>query len=142
MSRAIEPPTIRSGMEPTGRERGPTKLDRSGARAAGADRDRAGRVLIVVVGQRLRRRLRDDDGRRRRSTEAAGCDRRRADAENAVEDGYYVLEEGEDLSDVAEQTCIPVERAAAAEPEPRPAACPVGGCVDLVVDGCKALAEG
>lgn len=75
------------------------------------------------------------------ATEATGCEGGVPPAENAVEDGYYVLEEGEDLTNVAERTCIPVEQLQELNPNLDPLSLPVGGCVDLVVDGCKALAE-
>lgn len=74
-------------------------------------------------------------------TETGTCAGDEPDAAEAVEDGYYVLEEGEDLTNVADRTCIPVEELQELNPNLDPLSLPVGGCVDLVVDGCKALAQ-
>ncbi len=75
------------------------------------------------------------------TTEETGCAGGEPPAANAVEDGYYVLEAGEDLTTVEERTCIPVEELLDLNPNLDPLSLPVGGCVDLVVDGCKALAQ-
>jgi hypothetical protein len=75
------------------------------------------------------------------STDATGCEAGQPPAEHAVKNGYYVLEEGEDLTNVAERTCITVEQLQQLNPNLDPLSLPVGGCVDLVVDGCKALAQ-
>ena len=61
-------------------------------------------------------------------------------AEQAVEDGYYVLEEGESLADVADKTCVEVNQIERLNPNLDPRALPSQGCVDLVKDGCKVLA--
>lgn len=95
-------------------------------------------IFLVVAGSR--------DGTDRESermaTERAGTSGCEPDAQNAVADGYYVLEAGEDLSVVASKTCIETEELEALNPNLDPQQLPVGGCVDLVADGCKALAEG
>ena len=74
------------------------------------------------------------------STTATGCDGQVA--AQAVENGYYVLQAGESLGSVAERTCVPLEQIEELNPNLDPQSLPVGGCVDLVVDGCKALAQG
>ena len=61
-------------------------------------------------------------------------------AEKAVEAGYYVLKEGEGFSDVAEKTCLDVDRIERLNPNLDPIALPARGCVDLVERGCKTLA--
>lgn len=61
-------------------------------------------------------------------------------AEKAVKAGYYILKEGEDLSVVADKTCVEVERIERLNPNLDPMALPPRGCVDLVTDGCQALA--
>ena len=61
------------------------------------------------------------------------------EVEKAVESGYYVLKEGEGLSDVADKTCVGVDRIERLNPNLDPMALPPRGCVDLVKDGCKAL---
>jgi hypothetical protein len=87
----------------------------------------------------------DDSGtkveRTTTSTEANGCGGGDPPNAQAVKNGYYVLEEGEDLTNVAEQTCIPVDQLQELNPNLDPLQLPVGGCVDLVVDGCKVLAQ-
>jgi hypothetical protein len=91
----------------------------------------------------------DDDGEAKKaersttSTTTSSCPAggEPADAQ-AVEDGYYVLEAGESLGTVAERTCIPIDQIEQLNPDLDSQALPVGGCVDLVVDGCKVLAQG
>ena len=61
-------------------------------------------------------------------------------AEKAVDSGYYVLKEGEGLSDVADKTCVELDRIERLNPNLDPLALPPRGCVDLVKDGCKELA--
>jgi hypothetical protein len=75
------------------------------------------------------------------TTQASGCETGEPPAANAVEDGYYVVEAGEDLTNVSERTCIPVERLEELNPNLDPLSIPVNGCIDLVVDGCKVLAQ-
>ena len=75
------------------------------------------------------------------STAASGCAAGEAPDQQAVKNGYYVLESGEDLTSVAAATCLPVDRLQELNPNLDPLSLPVGGCVDLVVDGCKALAQ-
>ena len=76
------------------------------------------------------------------STTASGCEGGEAPDQEAVDNGYYVLDAGESLGTVAERTCIPIEQIEELNPNLDPQSLPVGGCVDLVVDGCKALAQG
>jgi hypothetical protein len=94
-------------------------------------------VVFLIIARGL-----DDSGEqaetREQTSAASGC---QPDDEQAVEAGYYVLEEGEDLSDVASATCLQVDRLLKLNPGLDPLGLPIGGCVDLVVDGCKALAE-
>jgi hypothetical protein len=71
------------------------------------------------------------------SAEAPDCT---PGAEKAVESGYYVLKEGESLSNVADKTCVDVDRIERLSPNLDPMALPPRGCVDLVKDGCKVLA--
>jgi hypothetical protein len=75
------------------------------------------------------------------STQVSGCDAGEPPAANAVKDGYYVVEAGEDLTNVSQRTCISVERLEELNPNIDPLTIPVGGCIDLVVDGCKVLAQ-
>jgi hypothetical protein len=101
-------------------------------------------VALLIVVSALDGDSGDDGDRAERTTtttETNGCAAGEPPAQNAVEDGYYVLEEGEDLTTVEERTCIPVEQLQELNPNLDPLSLPVGGCVDLVVDGCKALAQ-
>jgi hypothetical protein len=91
-------------------------------------------VLLVVVGSLDGT---DDSGGDRGERETDGCT---PAAEQAVENGYYVLDEGENLTDVATKTCVDIERIEKLNPDLDPLALPALGCVDLVKDGCKALA--
>jgi hypothetical protein len=81
----------------------------------------------------------DDRSRDRERTAATSC---QPDAEQAVEDGFYVIEAGEDLSIVADRTCIPIERLERLNPNLDPQLIQIGSCVDLRFEGCKELAEG
>jgi hypothetical protein len=99
----------------------------------------AGTVLVLVTGN-----LDGDDGRRGdredrdQSASTEGC---QPDAESALENGYFVIEPGEDLSVVADRTCIPIDELIELNPNLDPQLIQVGSCVDLVPDGCKALAD-
>lgn len=64
------------------------------------------------------------------------------DAAGAVEAGYYVVESGEDLTAIADRTCMPLDRLIRLNRNLDPQAIPVGGCISLRRDACKALAEG
>ncbi|MGH2953234.1 MAG: LysM peptidoglycan-binding domain-containing protein [Solirubrobacterales bacterium] len=95
-------------------------------------------VVVLVVSGSLGGD--DDDGRgdRERAAESAGCEP--AD-ERAVEQGFYVLKSGENLSSVAAATCITPDKLARLNPNLDPQLLPISACVDLVPDGCKALAQ-
>jgi hypothetical protein len=128
-------------MEPRGREPGPRSWTLRVLAPVALIATGLVAVLIVVasVGDS------DDESPRAEqtttTTEETGCAAGEPPAANAVEDGYYVLEAGEDLTNVAERTCIPVDELLELNPNLDPLSLPVGGCVDLVVDGCKALAQ-
>ena len=47
----------------------------------------------------------------------------------------------EGLSGIASKTCIPLDTLIELNPNLDPQALQVDNCVDLVVDGCKALAQ-
>ena len=104
-------------------------------------------IATVLVAFLIVRAALDDEGdsksaeRTTTSTSAAGCPAEPPD-QQAVKNGYYVLQAGENLSTVAEQTCIPVDSIEQLNPDLDTQSLPVGGCVDLVVDGCKVLAQG
>jgi hypothetical protein len=99
----------------------------------------AGAIILLITGT-----LDGDDGKGRdrgerdRTASTEGC---QPEAESAVENGYFVIEPGEDLSIVADRTCIPIDELTELNPNLDPQLIQVGSCVDLVVDGCKALAD-
>lgn len=99
----------------------------------------AGAIILLITGT-----LDGDDGNGRdrgerdRTASTEGC---HPEAESAVENGYFVIEPGEDLSIVADRTCIPIDELTELNPNLDPQLIQVGSCVDLVVDGCKALAD-
>jgi len=98
----------------------------------------AAAALIVVISGSLP--VSDDDDKKDdRQTASNAC---QPDAEQAVEEGYYVIEVGEDLSIVADRTCIPIERLERLNENLDPQLIQVGSCVDLRFEGCKALAQG
>jgi hypothetical protein len=96
-------------------------------------------VVIIVVSSSLGG---DDDGDgnggREQTAETSGC---QPTDERAVEQGFYVLKSGENLTSVADKTCISPERLARLNPNLDPQLLPISACIDLVRDGCKALAQ-
>lgn len=60
-------------------------------------------------------------------------------SEDAVKNGYYVVEEGDNFTTIAEQTCVPEQRLQELNPNLDPFGLQVQNCVDLVPDGCKKL---
>jgi hypothetical protein len=98
----------------------------------------AGAVVLLITGTL--------DGSEKKGRDKGGGDQTAAtegcqpEAESAVENGYFVIEPGEDLSVVADRTCIPIDELIELNPNLDPQLIQVGSCVDLVADGCKALA--
>ena len=64
------------------------------------------------------------------------------DIKDAVKAGYYVVQEGDNFSTIAENTCVSEDRLQKLNPNLDPFGIQVKNCVDLVEDGCKALAGG
>jgi hypothetical protein len=84
----------------------------------------------------------DDDSRgSKQETTTTDCN---PDADQAVDDGYYVVQadDVQGLSGIADKTCIPIETLIELNPNLDPQALQAENCVDLVVDGCKELAAG
>jgi hypothetical protein len=102
----------------------------------------AAAAVILIVGATVGDDEGEDDGRRgdreRVATTDDGCE---PDAQEAVENGYFVIEPGDDLSIVAARTCVTIDEITELNPELDPQLIQPGNCVDLRVDGCKALAE-
>ncbi len=99
----------------------------------------AAAIALVISGS-----LSDGDDDSRGSKQEATTTDCNPDADQAVEDGYYVVQadDVQGLSGIADKTCIPVETLIELNPNLDPQALQAENCVDLVVDGCKELAAG
>jgi hypothetical protein len=96
-------------------------------------------AIVAVVGGSLDSSDDADNGGPERVS-SSGC-QPDEDVEDDVETGYYVIEAGDDLGAVADRTCIPIERITRLnEGRIDPQLLPIGGCVNLIPEGCKALA--
>jgi hypothetical protein len=76
----------------------------------------------------------------RTGARARGLGGRHGD-EEAIRNGYYVVEEGDNFTTIAERTCIPEDQLQELNPNLDPFGLQVQNCVDLVPDGCKKLVE-
>jgi hypothetical protein len=72
----------------------------------------------------------------RPQTTSTGCP---GGDEEAIKNGYYVVEEGDNFTTIAEKTCIPEDQLQDLNPNLDPFGLQVQNCVDLVPDGCKKL---
>jgi LysM repeat protein len=99
-----------------------------------------GAVVIIVSGS-----LGGDDSSKKSDSKAttttSDC---KPSAPDAVKAGYYVVtaDDTAGLSGIADKTCIPVDELIKLNPNLDPQTLQVSNCVDLVKDGCKALASG
>jgi hypothetical protein len=98
-------------------------------------------VVVLVVGGSLGEDEGDGKGSRRDRTTTAGCQPNDT-GRQAVSNGYYVLQPGDDFASLAEETCVSIEEIQRLNPDLDPQLLPQGGCVDLRPEGCKVLAEG
>jgi hypothetical protein len=99
-----------------------------------------GAVVIIVSGSVGG----DDDSKKSDSkTTTATSDCKPSDPD-AVKNGYYVVsaDDTAGLSGITAKTCVSVDRLTELNPNLDPQTLQVGNCVDLVKDGCKALAGG
>ncbi len=96
-------------------------------------------VLFLVINGSLTGS--DAGGENATRAQTATTDPCKPSAEQAVEDGFYVLEAGEDLSVVADKTCMDTDELLELNPDLDPLQLQPQNCIDLVPDGCKALAE-
>ena len=96
-------------------------------------------ALVLVIGGSLSG---DDEPQQERQAQTTEEDCS-PDAQDAVKDGFYVVQQDdvEGLSGIASKTCIPLDTLIELNPNLDPQALQVDNCVDLVVDGCKALAQ-
>lgn len=92
-------------------------------------------VVVVVSGS-----IDGDDGgegdeeRGRGVDTTSGC---RPEDRGAVKDGYYVVQEGDILSVIAERTCVPEPELTRLNPRLDPQALEPQRCVNLVERACK-----
>ena len=98
-------------------------------------------AAIVLVDQWLAERRRRLE-RQRWWRQAVGRQPLSWRLEDAIKNGYYVVQEGDTFTTIADQTCIPEERLQQLNPNLDPFGLQVQNCVDLVPDGCKKLAGG
>ena len=98
-------------------------------------------AIVLVISGSMGASDDSDNSTDQEETADSGC---QPDADQAVEDGYYVItaEDTSGLSGVAQKTCLPLERLIELNPNLDPQAIQVSNCVDLVTDGCKALSSG
>lgn len=99
-------------------------------------------ALVLVISGSLSTGDEDSkQGRKQQASATTGCN---PAADQAVEDGYYVVnaDDVEGLSGIADRTCISIETLIELNPNLDPQALQIDNCVDLVVDGCKQLAAG
>ncbi len=100
----------------------------------------AAAIVLIVSGTMSS----DDDGadgRERQSSSGGGCSPP-DEIKDAVRDGYYVVQEGDNFTTIAERTCVGEDRLQQLNPNLDPFGLQVQNCVDLVSDGCKALITG
>ena len=98
-------------------------------------------AIIMIVNASVGGGGDDEEGageRQATTTTADGC---QPEAPDAVEAGYFVIEPGDDLSIVADRTCIAIDQITELNPNLDPQLIQPGNCVDLRIDGCKALAD-
>jgi LysM repeat protein len=89
-------------------------------------------ATIVVVASSIDGK--DGGGKKRRDGQAADC---RPEAEDAVDAGFYIVQENDLMSLIAQRTCVPVEELTRLNPEVDPQALSPGQCVSLVARGCE-----
>jgi hypothetical protein len=126
-------------MEPSGGDRKPTSWT---ARILAP-------VLIIVVAAAIVLIVSgslgsDDDSTPKKESHASsngGCSPA-DEIKDSVKDGYYVVEDGDNFSTIAEKTCVPEDRIQKLNPNLDPFGLQVQNCFDLVADGCKALTGG
>ena len=100
----------------------------------------AGAIVLIVSGT-----LESDDNSsktpEKHASSNGGC-QPPDDIKDAVKDGYYVVQEGDNFTTIADHTCVSEDRLQQLNPNLDPFGLQVQNCVDLVENGCKALAGG
>jgi hypothetical protein len=99
----------------------------------------AAAIVLVISGSLSSDDGDDDSAGQSAQTTESGC---QPDADQAVKDGFYVVKEGDNFTTIADKTCISVQRLQTLNPNLDSFGLQPQNCVDLVPDGCKALASG
>jgi hypothetical protein len=83
----------------------------------------------------------DKSGDGKSTTTATSC---KPSDPDAVKAGYYVVtaDDTAGMSGITEKTCVPTDKLIELNPNLDAQTLQVGNCVDLIKDGCKALASG
>ena len=96
-------------------------------------------ALVLVISGTLSGGSDSDESTSSAQTTETGCS---PDADQAVKDGFYVVKEGDNFTTIAAKTCISVQRLQNLNPNLDSFGLQPQNCVDLIPDGCKALAGG
>lgn len=91
-------------------------------------------AVIVVASSSIDGKDGDRGKRKDRGARVTGC---QPEAEDAVEAGFYIVQEDDLLSLIAQRTCVPDEELSRLNPEVDPQALSPGQCVSLVERGCE-----
>lgn len=91
-------------------------------------------AIVVVVAGSIDGK--DDGGGKRKddATKVPGCEPAALDA---VDNGFYIVQQDDLLSVIAERTCVPVEELQRLNPETDPQALTPGTCLKLELGGCE-----
>jgi LysM repeat protein len=83
----------------------------------------------------------DDEGGKKRKDDAqvAGC---KPEFENAVENGFYIVQQDDLLSLIAQRTCVDDEELSRLNPDVDPQALAPGQCISLEEKGCESSGSG
>jgi hypothetical protein len=95
-------------------------------------------IILVISGSLSTDNGDDESSKSQAQSTETGCS---PDADQAVEDGFYVVKEGDNFTSIAAKTCVSVQRLQELNPNLDSFGLQPQNCVDLVPDGCKALAD-
>ncbi len=96
----------------------------------------AGIVVVAAVVTASIDGGRDGGGGKKKRDRGAAITNCEPEYENAVEDGYYIVQEGDLLSLIAARTCVEEEELNRLNPDVDPQALTPGQCVNLAQRGC------
>ena len=91
-------------------------------------------AVVVVASSSLDGKDGGGGKKKDRGDGVAGC---RPEAEDAVDAGFYIVQEDDLLSLIAQRTCVPDEELTRFNPEIDPQALSPGQCVSLVERACE-----